>query len=107
MHLFLFLEPLFHRATPGTTNLRIALRIVPTALCYLACIEAEAGWEDRRAVCTTNVVVWYLTLLGKMPFMNGVRLFGINAHPVIGQEESGLRWPRILSLLTHRYAQED
>lgn len=71
-------------ATPDAGRLRFALRMVPTGLCYLACIEA--GWKDDLAVCTVNVIVWYLTLLGKMPFMNGVRILNINAHPVINRE---------------------
>ena len=68
--------------TPRATNLRLAFRVVPTIICYLACWEA--GWDDWM-VCAFNCIVWYLSLLGKMPFMNGVRIFGINAHPLLGK----------------------
>ena len=70
--------------TPRATNLRYALRVVPTIICYLACWEA--GWDDWR-VCAFNCVVWYLSLLGKMPFMNGVRLFGINDDPLLKKDK--------------------
>ena len=63
-------------ATPNTGTLRLALRLVPTLICYMAC--AEQGFSFWN--CALNIVVWYLTLLGKMPWMNGVRIFGINAH---------------------------
>lgn len=70
-------------ATPNTGWLRLGLRLVPTGLCWCACVEAE--WEFWESIL--NVVVWYLTLLGKFPFMNGKRLLGINAHPVIDKGE--------------------
>ena len=77
-------------ATPRAANLRMALRVVPTALCYLACLEAgwNVGWKGAWLVCAVNAVVWYLSLLGKMPFMNGIRLFGINADPLVGAENN-------------------
>jgi hypothetical protein len=68
-------------ATPGTGTLRFVLRLTPTLLCYIACIEA--GWGQAKGLCSVNVGIWSLTMLGKMPFMNGVRIFGINKHPVI------------------------
>jgi hypothetical protein len=70
-------------ATPNTGWLRLGLRLVPTGLCWCACVEA--GWELKE--CIFNVIVWYLTLLGKFPFMNGRRILGINAHPVIDKGE--------------------
>lgn len=70
--------------TPRATNLRYGLRVVPTIICYLACWEA--GWDDWM-VCAFNCVVWYLSLLGKMPFMNGVRLFGINDDPLLKKDK--------------------
>jgi hypothetical protein len=71
-------------ATPGTGTLRLILRLIPTLLCYIACWDA--GWGDAQAMCTINVIIWSLAMLGKMPFMNGVRILGINRHPVIDDE---------------------
>jgi ORMDL family len=65
-------------ATPHTGSLRLALRLVPTFVCYMAC--REAGFSEGPILCALNLAVWYLTLLGKMPWMNGVRIFGINSH---------------------------
>lgn len=70
-------------ATPHTGWLRFGLRVVPVLICWSAC--TQAGWETKE--CSFNAVVLYLTLLGKLPFMNGVRLLGINAHPVIDKEK--------------------
>lgn len=70
-------------ATPGTEWLRFGLRFVPTVICYLACIEAQWEWHT----CIFNGFVWFVTQLGKLPFMNGVRIFGINSHPIIDKEE--------------------
>lgn len=70
--------------TPGTGTTRFVLRLTPTLLCYLACIEA--GWGEAQILCSVNVGIWSLTMLPKMPFMNGVRLFGINRHPVIDDQ---------------------
>jgi hypothetical protein len=64
--------------TEGTGTVRFVLRLTPTLLCYVACIEA--GWGRAKGLCTFNVFIWSLTMLGKMPFMNGVRIFGINKH---------------------------
>jgi hypothetical protein len=70
-------------ATPHTGWLRFGLRVVPILICWSAC--TQAGWESKE--CSFNALVLYLTLLGKFPFMNGVRLLGINAHPVIDKEK--------------------
>ncbi|CAB9498200.1 Saccharomyces cerevisiae [Seminavis robusta] len=63
-------------AIPNTGWLRFALRNVPAVLCYLACWQS--GWEAY--ICAFNVIVWFFTLLGKLPWMNGVRVLGINSH---------------------------
>ncbi|CAB9507967.1 ORM1-like protein 3 [Seminavis robusta] len=72
-------------ATPNTGGLRLALRIVPTVLCYMACLWA--GFTDGPRLCIINLIIWYLTLLGKMPWMNGVRIFGINSHITDGERK--------------------
>lgn len=76
-------------ATPRCANLRLGLRVVPTVLCYLACLEAgwNVGWKDAWFVCSVNVVAWGFGQLGKMPFMNGRRLWGINANPLLEKEQ--------------------
>ena len=71
-------------ATPGTGTVRFVLRVTPTFLCYVACIEA--GWGQAQSLCSLNVGIWSLCMLPKMPFMNGVRIFGINRHPVIDSQ---------------------
>jgi ORMDL family len=70
-------------ATPGTGSLRLLLRFVPTVLCYCACIAVNWEWK----MSFFNGLVWVLTELGKLPWMNGVRIFKINAHPVIGKDD--------------------
>jgi ORMDL family len=65
-------------AIPHTGGLRLALRLVPTFVCYMACLEA--GFTEGFYICVLNGAVWYLTLLGKMRWMNGVRIFGINSN---------------------------
>lgn len=55
-------------------NQRRALLIVPTVLCHAAC--HFAGYD--KTLCLLNVTVWSICIVAKMPFMNGVRLLGIN-----------------------------
>lgn len=59
---------------PHTTTAKRALTIVPTLLCYAACHFSNYDYN----VCVANIVLWFATLTGKLPMMNGVRIFGIN-----------------------------
>lgn len=61
-------------ATAGTGSLRRGLMVVPTLLCYAACHLSN---YDLNA-CVLNICIWAIGLFGKLPFMNGVRIFGIN-----------------------------
>jgi hypothetical protein len=53
---------------------RDVLCIIPTLLAHASCHVAKYQQE----YVLVNVVVWAVVMLPKMPFMNGVRLFGIN-----------------------------
>jgi len=59
-------------------NERVAVRrtllTVPTVLAYTACVTCHF----EPATCLLNVVLWSIAMLAKLPFMNGVRIFGIN-----------------------------
>lgn len=59
---------------PNTVVVRRTLGVVPTLLCYAACHFSQ---YDGR-VCLWNVILWTIHVAGKLPFMNGVRIFGIN-----------------------------
>jgi|Transcript_15015 hypothetical protein len=61
-------------STVGLSNERRALLVVPTILCYAACHFAK---YDAQLV-TINVLIWAVEIVAKLPFMNGVRLLGIN-----------------------------
>jgi hypothetical protein len=50
------------------------LYIVPTLLCYAACHFSEYSSD----VCLFNVFLWSVHVIAKLPFMNGIRIFGIN-----------------------------
>ena len=55
--------------------IREACMVIPCLLCWIACHTAD--YEPR--VSAVNVAIWTLIcLVPKLPFMNGVRLFGIN-----------------------------
>jgi len=75
-------------ATENCANLRLAFRVVPLILCYLACLEVgwNAGWKGAWHACVFNCVVCFFSILGKTSFMNGRRLFGINKHPTLHEE---------------------
>lgn len=60
--------------TQDTKTVREVLLIVPTVLTYMACHFAD---YDKQT-CVVNIVFWCVAVLAKLPFMNGVRLFGIN-----------------------------
>jgi hypothetical protein len=53
---------------------RQVLLLVPTALCYAACHFANY----QADYCAANIAFWAIEMLAKLPFMNGVRIFGIN-----------------------------
>jgi hypothetical protein len=59
---------------PNTIVVKRTLTVVPTLLCYAACHFSQ---YDGR-VCLWNVILWSLHVAAKLPFMNGVRVFGIN-----------------------------
>lgn len=61
-------------ATQGTKPVRQVLLIVPTVLTWAACCAAQYD----RATCTLNIGLWLIAIAAKLPFMNGVRIFGIN-----------------------------
>lgn len=55
-------------------NVKRTLFIVPTILCYAACHFSNYSYPT----CITNIILWILQMMGKLPIMNGVRIFGIN-----------------------------
>ena len=57
-----------------TTMAKRVLTTVPSVLCYAACHFSDYDYT----VCVVNGVLWSIAMLQKLPFMNGVRLFGIN-----------------------------
>lgn len=69
-------------ATADTRALREALMVVPCLLTWIACHAADY----QATVVTVNVALWAVSLFPKLPFMNGVRLFGINATAGIDDE---------------------
>lgn len=57
-----------------TSSLKRLLTAVPTLLCYAACHFSEYA----TAICVCNIILWAIQVAGKLPFMNGVRILGIN-----------------------------
>jgi hypothetical protein len=55
-------------------HVRCLLLLVPTLLTYAACLQCQYQPE----FCIINSVSWMIAILAKLPFMNGVRIFGIN-----------------------------
>jgi ORMDL family len=72
-------------STEGTSNARTALLIIPTLLCYAAC--HFANYNIKWSVL--NVCVWLICIVGKLPFMNGVRIMGINRTTGIDDYDRG------------------
>ena len=70
-------------STPGTFAQRRALLVVPTLLCYAACHFAH--YESK--LVALNVIIWAISVLAKMPFMNGVRILGINRTTGIDDDD--------------------
>jgi ORMDL family len=69
--------------TTGTRPLRRMLLVIPTVLCYGSCHIID---YHPRSLCIVNILFWCVTMLAKLPFMNGVRLFGINRTPGIDDD---------------------
>ncbi|CAB9498201.1 Saccharomyces cerevisiae [Seminavis robusta] len=76
---------------PHTARIRLALRVLPTLLCYVACLKV--GFGERPGLCAINIVVWYLTLLSKMPGMTGLVACGMSpsSHPGLTLKDRSLR----------------
>mmetsp|Transcript_17848 Transcript_17848/g.36679 ORF Transcript_17848/g.36679 Transcript_17848/m.36679 type:complete len:223 (-) Transcript_17848:611-1279(-) len=85
-------------------NIKRTLFVVPTVLCYAACHFSNYSY----AVCVTNVILWILQMMGKFPFMNGVRIFGINRTTGIddnyecNNDDNGHNAVRIVSARSRR-----
>jgi hypothetical protein len=62
------------QCTSGTDNAQRALLIVPTLICYAACHFSNYDVH----LCEINILLWAVTIIAKLPFMNGVRILGIN-----------------------------
>ena len=58
----------------NTWTVKRILTLVPTLLAYFACHFANYEWH----VCFVNVIIWIISITGKLPMMNGRRIFGIN-----------------------------
>jgi ORMDL family len=69
--------------TESSIHMRRTLLLVPTVLSYVAIWTANFD----PAVAVYNLVVWSIAVLAKMPFMNGVRIFGINRTAGIDDEQ--------------------
>jgi hypothetical protein len=61
-------------ATQGTKPVRQVLLIVPTVLTWAACWAAQ--YDTNTSLL--NIILWLVSIAAKLPFMNGVRIFGIN-----------------------------
>ena len=63
-------------------NQKRVIIIVPALLCHAAC---QFAMYDK-GMCLINVIVWVVVTLGKMGFMCGVRILGINRTPGIDDD---------------------
>lgn len=61
---------------------RRTLFTVPTVLAYTACVSCQFD----SFTCTMNILLWSIAIMAKLPFMNGVRIFGINRTAGIDDE---------------------
>jgi len=73
-------------ATNGTRNVRRILAFVPTIVCYAACYFAQFDAQ----LSSVNVAAWAVLMLAKMPFMNGVRILGINRTAGIDDDDDSV-----------------
>lgn len=69
--------------TKNTKSVREFFFIVPTVLAYVAC--HVSGYD--YVTCAINIAVWCVCMIAKLPFMNGVRIFGINSTAGIDDED--------------------
>lgn len=69
----------------ATRELRMFLGLVPTGLTWCALQLSEFDIY----VVIINMIFWSLTMLGKLPCMNGVRIAGINRTPGFDDDSSG------------------
>jgi len=58
----------------STANAQRALLIVPTLLCFASCHFSN----HSLIISLWNVSMWFVSVVAKLPFMNGVRVLGIN-----------------------------
>lgn len=70
-------------ATQDTSSLREALLITPTIITYAACHFANYN----PSITVLNILLWCVVMLAKLPFMNGVRIFGINRTAGIDDDD--------------------
>lgn len=70
--------------TESGCYMRRTLLIVPTLLAYTACVTVQF----EPYVSGLNVLIWSIAMLAKLPFMNGVRLFGINRTAGIDDDDN-------------------
>ena len=61
-------------AVPDSITIRQILLIVPTILAYVASVSCNF----ETITCVLTITIWCISIIAKLPFMNGVRLFGIN-----------------------------
>ena len=61
-------------ATQDTRVVRETLMVIPCILTWIACHVVDYD----KLICMINICCWMICMLGKLPCMNGVRLFGIN-----------------------------
>jgi ORMDL family len=73
-------------ATPDTRALREALMVVPCLLTWIACHATDYQWTWSLLNCA----LWIAAMLGKLPCMNGVRIFGINRTVGIDDDLFGM-----------------
>jgi len=66
-----------------TDLVKNGLLVVPTITCYLACHFGKY----EKSIVGVNFVVWAICILAKMPWMQGVRILGINRTQGIDDEK--------------------
>jgi ORMDL family len=66
----------------STTYMRRTFIIMPIVLAYIACLVNKF----QPTTCTINLIFLSITMIAKLPQMNGVRLFGINRTAGIDDE---------------------
>lgn len=73
------------QSTQGTANAQRVLLVVPTLLCYASC--HFANYDPQLSLW--NILLWIVSIFSKLPFMNGVRILGINRTTGIDDEIRG------------------